>query len=151
MNALFRNSTVRRFIDDADVMWSLEIAKERYPNRDVSLGVPFVRWSMNNPNCIALRGEVAFGVASIVMKYGFEKRARLDILGARKGNSSVIEALQIVRAMVRWAAVQGAQGYFRIDADTGVDFGPIARRLGGHEVDPVKYPRYDIPLGGGAL
>jgi len=150
MNALFPNSTVRRFTE-ADIPWGLEIAKERYPNRDVSLGVQYVRWSMGNANSIVLRGAVAFGVASISMKYGFEKRARLDILAAKAGNSAVIEALQIVRAMVRWAALQGAQGYFRIDADTGVDFGPLARRLGGHEVDAKRYPRYDIPLDGGRL
>ena len=150
MNALFRNSTIRR-ATEADIVWGLEIAKERYPDRDVQLGVQFVRWSMNNPNSVVLRGSSVFGIASIVMKYGFEKRARLDMLAARSGNTAVVEALHIVRAMVRWAALNGAQGHFRIDADTGVDFGPLARRLGGHEVDPVKYPRYDIPLEGGTL
>ena len=151
MNApLFPNSRVRRFTE-ADIPWGLEIAKERYPNRDVSLGVEFVRWSMRNPNSIVLRGASSFGVASIVMKYGFEKRSRLDILAAKAGNSSVVDAIQIVRAMVRWAALQGALGFFRIDADTGVDFGPLARRLGGHEVDAKLYPRYDIPLDGGRL
>jgi hypothetical protein len=150
MNAIFRNSSIRR-VTEADIPWGLEIAQERYRGRSVELGVQYIRWCLNNPNSIVLRGSAAFGVASISMKYGFEKRARLDILAARRGNRAVVEALQIVRAMVRWATLNGAQGYFRIDADTGVDFGPIAKRLGGHEVDPKLYPRYDIPLDGGAL
>lgn len=150
MNALFRNSTIRRFTE-ADIPWALEIAKARYPDRPVENGVQFVRWSMGNTNSVVLRGEAAFGVASIVMKYGFEKRARLDILAAQQGNRAVVEALHIVRAMVRWATLNGALGHFRIDADTGVDFGPLARRLGGHVVDPVRYPRYDIPLDGGLI
>jgi hypothetical protein len=150
MNALFRNSQVRRFTE-ADIPWGLEIAQERYHGRNAELGVQFVRWCMGNPNSIVLRGSAVFGVASVSMKYGFEKRARLDILAGRRGHRAVVEALQIVRAMVRWAALNGAEGYFRIDADTGVDFGPIARRLGGHEVDPERYPRYDIPLDGGTL
>lgn len=150
MNAIFRNSTIRR-VTEEDLPWGLEIAKERYPGRNSELGLQFVRWCMGNPNSIVLRGSEVFGVASISMKYGFEKRARLDILAGRRGHRAVVEALHIVRAMVRWAALNGAEGYFRIDADTGIDFGPIAKRLGGHEVDPVRYPRYDIPLDGGTL
>lgn len=150
MNALFRNAVIRR-ATEADIPWGLEIANERYPGRSPEQGVQFIRWCLGNPNSIVLRGSAAFGVASISMKYGFEKRARLDILAARRGNRAVVEALQIVRAMVRWSALNGAEGCFRIDADTGVDFGPIARRLGGHEVDPERYPRYDIPLDGGSL
>lgn len=150
MTALFRNSVIRR-MTEADIPFFLEIAKERYPDRNVALGVQYVRWAMGNANSIVLCGTVAFGVASVSLKYGFEKRGRLDILAAKKGNKAVVEAFQIVRAMVRWSALQGATGHFRIDADTGVDFGPFARRLGGHEVDPVRYPRYDIPLDGGTL
>lgn len=150
MNALFRNSVVRR-ATEADIPWGLEIARQRYPGRNVELGLQFIRWSLGNANSIVLRGESVFGIASVVMKYGFEKRARLDMLAAKPGNTAVVEVLQVVRAMVRWSALQGAEGHFRIDADTGVDFGPLARRLGGHEVDPAKYPRYDIPLDGGTL
>lgn len=147
---LFKNSQVRR-VTEEDIPWGMSIAATRYPGRDPQRALQYVRWCLNNPNCIVLRGSASFGVASVSMKYGFEKRARLDILAAEHGNRAVVEVLQIVRAMVRWAALQGAEGYFRIDADTGVDFGPLARRLGGHEVDPARYPRYDIPLDGGLL
>lgn len=130
---------------------SLEIARKAYPGRGIDMGVEWFKWSMKQANCLVLIGPSTVGVASIVWKYGFEKRARLDMLAALPEKHAVTEALQQIRAMVRWAAVNGASGYFRVDADTGVDFGPFARRLGGHEVDPVKYPRYDIPLDGGSL
>lgn len=150
MNALFRNSPIRRMVEE-DIPHGLEIAEKAYPGRGIAKGVDWIRWHMKQPNSLVLIGPGTIGVASIAFKYGFEKRARLDMLAALPEKSAVIEALQHVRAMVRWAALQGAVGNFRIDADTGVDFGPFARRLGGHEVDPVKYPRYDIPLDGGAL
>jgi hypothetical protein len=150
MNALFRNSQIRRATIE-DIAIGLAIAQKRYPERGVEQGVEWAKWHVRNPLSIVLVGQSTFGVASIVLKYGFEKRARLDMLAALPEKSSVVEALQQIRAMVRWAALQGAIGHFRIDADTGVDFGPFARRLGGHEVDPVKYPRYDIPIDGGLL
>lgn len=150
MNALFRNSPVRRMTEE-DIPRGLEIAKHAYPGRGIENGVDWVRWHMKQANSLVLVGPGTLGIASIVFKYGFEKRARLDMLAAIPDRAGVIEAMQQVKAMVRWAALQGAQGQFRIDADTGVDFGAFARRLGGCEVDPVKYPRYDIPLDGGTL
>lgn len=150
MNALFRNSAIHR-ATEADIPRGLEIARERYPEREVANGLEWVRWHMRQPLSLVLAGSCTFGVASIVLKYGFEKRARLDMLAALPEKGVVMEALQQVKTMVRWATLQGATGYFRIDADTGVDFGPFAKRLGGCEVDPVKYPRYDIPLDGGTL
>lgn len=150
MNALFRNSAIRRATEE-DIPRGLKIAEECYPGRGVQFGVNWVKWHLNQPNSLCLIGPGSIGIASIVLKYGFEKRARLDMLAAKPDQASVIEALQQVRAMVRWAAIQGATGHFRIDADTGVDFGPFARRLGGYEVDSKLNPRYDIPLDGGTL
>lgn len=150
MNALFRNSTIRRATEE-DIPRGLAIAQAAYPGRGIEKALDWARWHIRQPNSLVLIGPNTLGIASIVLKYGFEKRARLDMLAAQPGNNSVVEALQQVRAMVRWAALQGATGHFRIDADTGVDFGAFARRLGGLEVDPVKYPRYDIPLDGGTL
>lgn len=150
MNALFRNSVIRR-ATEADIPHGLGIAQQAYPGRGIEKAVEWAKWHINQPNSIVLIGPSTLGIASIVFKYGFEKRSRLDMLAALPEKSGVLEALQQVRAMVRWAALQGAVGQFRIDADTGIDFGPFAKRLGGFEVDPVKYPRYDIPLDGGTL
>ncbi len=151
MNApLFRNCAIRRMTED-DIPRALDLAKQAYPGRAVEGGVEWVRWHIKQANSLVLIGPGSLGVASIAWRYGFEKRSRLDMLAALPAKSSVIEALQQLRIMVKWAALQGAQGNFRVDADTGVDFGAFAKRLNGHEVDPIKYPRYDIPLDGGTI
>lgn len=150
MNALFRNSLIRR-ATETDIPHGLAIAQQAYPGRGIENAVGWAKWHLSQANSLVLIGPGTLGIASIVFKYGFEKRARLDMLAAAPEKSSVLEAFQQVQAMVRWATLQGAVGHFRIDADTGVDFGAFARRLGGHEVDPVKYPRYDIPFDGGSL
>ena len=150
MNALFRNSLVRRATEE-DIPHGLAIAQQAYPGRGIEKAVDWAKWHLKQPNSLVLIGPGTLGIASIVFKYGFEKRARLDMLAAKPEKSSAIEALQQIRAMVKWAALQGAVGHFRVDADTGVDFGAFALRLGGHRVDDVKYPRYDIPLDGGLL
>lgn len=150
MNPLFRNSAIRR-ATEADIPHGLAIAEAAYPGRGIENALDWAKWHLRQANSIVLIGPGTLGIASIVFKYGFEKRARLDMLAASPEKSSIVEALQQVRAMVRWSALQGAVGHFRIDADTGVDFGAFAKRLGGHEVDPGLYPRYDIPLDGGAL
>lgn len=150
MNALFRNSPIRRATEE-DIPHGLAIAQQAYPGRGIEKAVEWAKWHLRQPTSLVLVGPGTLGIASIVLKYGFEKRARLDMLAALPEKTSVVEALQQVRAMVRWAALQGAVGHFHIDADTGVDFGAFARRLGGREVDPVKYPRYEIPLDGGLL
>ena len=151
MNApLFRNCAIRR-LTEADIPRGLDLAKQAYPGRGVEGAVEWVRWHMKQANSLVLIGPGTLGIASIVWRYGFEKRSRLDMLAALPGKAGAIEALQQVRIMVKWAALQGAEGSFRIDADTGVDFGAFAKRLNGVEVDSVKYPRYDIPLDGGLV
>lgn len=150
MNALFRNSAIRRGREE-DIPFMLEVGRERYGDRASEISVPWIKWHLKNPASLVLIGSATVGLASINLHYGFEKRARLDMLAAKHEKQAVFEALQQVRAMVRWAAINGAEGAFKIDADTGVDFGPFAKRLGGVEVDPKIYPRYEIPLDGGML
>lgn len=150
MNALFRNSLIR-IATLADIPFIMDIGKERYGDRAVGPSFDWVRYQMQNASAVVLVGPESVGISSIAWKYGSEKRARLDVLCARRTRTAPIEALQVLKAMIRWAAFNGAQGMFRVDADTGVDFGPFAKRLGGVEVDARRYPRYDIPLDGGAL
>jgi len=146
---IFRNSKIRR-ATEADFPMMMEICRARYGDRaaEAEKSIPWMRWHLNNVGSLVLVGADTMGVASVSVLYGVEKRARLDMLATRPVKSAPLEALQMVKAMVRWAAINGAGGAFRIDADTGVDFGPFARRLGGTE---VPYPRYDIPLDGGEL
>ena len=102
-----------------------------------------MEWAIQNPERLVLIGANSVGVAQASWQYGFERRARLDMLGARPVAGAALEALKMVRMMLVWAKEQGAEGTFRLDADTGVDFGPFARRLGGK---PVTLTRYEIPL-----
>ena len=151
MNALlFRNCQIRRATEE-DIPHGLKIAEQAYPGRGIEKALDWARWHLRQSTSLVLIGPGTLGIASTVLKYGFEKQARLDMLAALPGKAGIVEALQQVRIMVKWATLQGAHGAFRIDADTGVDFGAFARRLNGFEVDPVKYPRYDIPLDGGFL
>lgn len=127
----------------ADMPFMVAMAKEKYPVRKVELGIPWMEWALANPERLVLMGDNTIGVAQVSWNYGFERRARLDMLGARPVSGAALEALKMVRLMIAWAKEQGAQGSFRLDADTGVDFGPFARRLGGK---PVTLTRYEIPL-----
>lgn len=127
----------------ADMPFIIEMARERYPARTIEKGIPWMQWCIGNPEKLVLIGPNSIGMANVGWQYGFERRARLDMLGARAVAGAALEALRMIRIMLTWAKQQGAVGTFRLDADTGVDFGPFARRLGGK---PVTLTRYEIPL-----
>ena len=95
---------------------------------------------MKHPQRLVLVGAYSFGVAEVSDKYGFERRARLGMLAALPGAG--MEPLRLVRMMIAWAKQQGAAGTFRLDADTGVDFGPFAKRLGGKPI----LAQYEVPI-----
>lgn len=141
-HAIKPESFIRRAILD-DMPFIVELAREKYPKRVIDLGIPWMEWAIGNPERLVLVGPNSVGVAQVSWNYGFERRARLDMLGARAASGAALEALRMVRMMLAWAKEQGAQGTFRLDADTGVDFGPFALRLGGK---PVTLTRYEIPL-----
>jgi hypothetical protein len=127
----------------ADMPFIIALAKEKYPARQIEHGISWMEWCIANPERLVLVGPNSAGVAQVNWKYGFERRARLDMLGARPTAGAALEALKIVRLMVAWAKEQGAQDTFVLDADTGVDFEPFSRRLGGKA---VTVTRYEIPL-----
>lgn len=139
---MFANSAIRRLASEAEIPKYLEIAKEAYPERDVSKALPWISWALKSPNHIILIGDHSFCVASTYIKYGMEKRALVEMLASRKSARGALEALQLCRAVVLWATLQGAT-QLRLGADTGVDFGPFAARLGGVRAAPS----YDITLG----
>lgn len=142
LRAPYERAAVRR-ATLADMPFIIAMAKEKYPARQIEQGISWMEWCIGSPERLVLIGPNSAGVAQVSWNYGFERRARLDMLGARATPGAALEALKIVRMMVAWAKEQGAQGTFRLDADTGVDFGPFARRLGG---GPVTLTRYEIPL-----
>ena len=136
----------RKFIRRAsldDMPFIIGMAKEKYPARQIEQGIPWMEWCIGSPERLVLVGPNSVGVAQVDWRYGFERRGRLDMLASRPQASAPWEAFRMVRMMLAWAKEQGAQGTFRLDADTGIDFGPFAKRLGG---EPVTLTRYEIPL-----
>lgn len=127
----------------ADMPFIVALANEKYPMRMIEKGIPWMEWCIQNPERLVLVGPNSIGVAQVQWNYGYERRARLDMLGARPAPGAALEALRIVRMMLVWAKEKDAVGTFRLDADTGVDFGPFAKRLGGKLVTSI---RYEIPL-----
>ena len=127
----------------ADEQFMFEIAREKYPERAIEQGVRWVRWCMQSPERLVLVGPNSFGIAQVDWRYGFERRSKLDMLCSRPASGRALEALKMVQLMIAWAKEKGALGAFRLDADTGADFEPFARRLGGKAVTATWY---EIPL-----
>ncbi len=149
---VFPNSLIRRAALD-DMPRMLDIAEEMYPGRGVKAGWDWMKFQIENRagDRFVWVGEDSLIVAHIYRQYGYELRARIDMLCARRKKSAIFETLQLVKACRRWAALNGVTAPMKLDADTGVDFGPFARRLGGWQVDPARFPVYEIPLDGGRL
>lgn len=124
----------------ADIDFWLPRAQQLYPARPIMAMEPWIRWALNNEDCLILVGKNSCGMARVSWFYGVDRKARMEFLFG----SPSWETLKMVRLMVAWAKVRGATGKFRLTADTGVDFGPFAKRLGGHIVE--QNPQYDIPL-----
>ena len=124
-----------------DIPFIMELAKEKYPTRDVEKAAPWAAWCIKNPDRLVLVGPSSMGCAQVDWRYGHECKARLDVLAARPG--PIWEALRMLRLMLNWARQKGAIGNFILDANTGIDFGPFAERLGGKKVTIVQY---EIPL-----
>lgn len=127
----------------ADIPAGVALLRKMYPERGVGDAEDYARWLLSNENRLVLIGSHSLGCAQFTWKYGFEPRARLDFLAAEPAAHDILEPLQIVRMMLAWARQKGAKGTFILDADTGVDFGPFAKRLGGHE---RVMRRWEIPL-----
>lgn len=139
---------IRRATPD-DVPFLVELAREMYVKRPGTLdnlveqgAVGWLRWAIGNPDRLVLAGQHSGGVASVSWYYGYERRARVDVLCARPMPGAGLEAMRMVRVMLAWARERGA-AHLRLGADTDVDFGPFARRLGGIRKTEVYY---DFPL-----
>jgi hypothetical protein len=126
-----------RMIEMAKTLWA------KYPERNVQQGEGWMKWCIQNPERLVLLGSSSIGVASVSWNYGYERRARIEVLAGTPAPGTALQTLRMVRLMLTWAKEQGAEGTFRLDADTDVDFGPFAKRLGGK---PVTRTRYEIPL-----
>lgn len=122
---------IRRAVE-TDRAFVMELVKEKYPDR-YQFGVRYVEWCLTQADKLVAVGPHSFGVATAYWNYGFERRAGSSILCARPVPGAALEVLRMLRFMINWAKQQGCEGSFRLQEDTGVDFGPLARRLGGSE------------------
>lgn len=138
---------IRRATPD-DVPFLVELAREMYASRIGTIpgieagGIEWLRWAMSEPDRLVLVGQHSGCVASINVHYGYERRGRIDALCARPMPGASLEAMRIVRVVLAWARERGASRV-RLGADTGADFGPFAKRLGGIRKEEVYY---DFPL-----
>lgn len=128
---------------EADIPFVRELAVLKYPARNVEQALNWFKWCLQSPDRLVLVGANSFGIAQVDWNYGFERRGRMDVLAGRAVPGASFETLRMIRMMVLWAKERGATGNFKIEADTGVDFGPFAKRLGGRQVTTVWY---EIPL-----
>lgn len=103
----------------------------------------WARQALADPDRLVLLHPGAVGIANVNWHYGIEGRGSADVLACDPVEAGPFTVLQMVRMMLEWSRAKGATGPFRLSADTGVDFGPIARRLGGA---PTLDKIYDIPL-----
>jgi len=103
----------------------------------------WVRQVIVDPDRLVLVHPGSVGIANVNWRYGMEGRGAADILCCDPERAGPWTALKMARMMVEWARAKGATGPFKLSADTGVDFGPFAVRLGGR-LSPDKI--YEIPL-----
>lgn len=115
----------------------------RYPGRPIENSRRWFEWLLKSEDRLVLSGSYTVGAAYFNWKYGFEPRAGLEFLASGRRAYAICESLRMVQMMVAWAKEKGAKGGFRLDADTGLNFDSLSRRLGGQEYT-TKY--WEIPL-----
>lgn len=126
-----------------DMPFIIELAQDRYPGRGIENGIPWMRWCIQSPARLVLVGSNSVGVCRYSLNYGFESHASVDMLASRRAKTAPLEALRMLRIMIQWAREKGVKDCLHLHADTGVDFEPFARRLGGKT---VVSQRCEIPL-----
>ena len=137
-----RETTIRRGLVEDIPLWA-EIAKLRYPGRDVTQAMRWVEWCINNPERLVLVGSATAGIAAITIQHGITRTAHLSMFFTVPGQNPGLEPVDMLKIMINWAKQNGAEGSFKIMADTGVDLGPFVKRAGGRR---IELPFYEIPL-----
>jgi hypothetical protein len=136
-----RRQIIRRAVPE-DLSRLLDIMDPCYPGRSIRRGARWIAWHINNPDSIVLLGPASVSIGCIATRFGYEKVARMEVLCTTKGKATAIEPLRHMRIMTAWAREHNLP--LHIASDTGVDLGPIARRLGGREIPTT--PRYLVGI-----
>lgn len=129
---------IRRATED-DIPYMLAMAREKYPDRPVEQGIPWMQWCLKNPDRLVLIGQDSIGMAEVGWYYGYSFRPRLSWLVGRPVKGAALETLTMLRMMLVWAKEKGCTEPFRLSAETNIDFEPYSRRLGGRAVTSTTY------------
>jgi len=116
-----------------DQIWAVTVALNRYPRFDACAALSWANEMLDSDKVGMWRTEDVFLVAGLDERFYApdEKSASIVFLcSARSDHRSAGQILALARTAKAWALERGCR---RLDfsAETlGVDFGPIARRLG---------------------
>lgn len=124
-------------IDDVPAM--LEIAAERYPPFNRAEAEAWVVRIIEHPDAILLRSTHGFAAATLYATFWepqVMKAAMLFVCVSRKANPLGFEGFRLIDAMRAWAGGRGASR-LHLGTDTGVDLGPIAKRMKAKKTPPT--------------
>lgn len=120
--------------DDIDFL--LAVARARYPAFDEGQARLWLMRALTDPNMLVVRGDYGGGVA-IVTKAFWGGAPKAHMLFTCALPNRKLEGYFLLKAMDEWRKKMGAES-LHFGSDTGVDFGPIAKRLGAVE-ETVSY------------
>lgn len=120
-----------RAATSADIPFLLDVARARYTEAfDAAAVRAFLAGAIANPSLCVLRSERGGAVAAITKAFwGGPSKAYLLFIVALPGRGLASDGLALVRAVDAWRRERGAES-LHFGEDTGMDFAPLARRLG---------------------
>ncbi|MDE2099895.1 MAG: hypothetical protein KGL39_21760 [Patescibacteria group bacterium] len=126
-----------RPLTPADFPWCHDLCRRAYPlgYYDPMASQRWFEALLQSSGFRALRGDKAFAIAAIQERPWNPARTDAFLLPVVAPDRSGFELYRLIRALVVWAKRVGAD-QFHFDAITGVDFGPIAQRLGAKPASP---------------
>lgn len=127
----------------ADIPAILAISRDSYTIvSDWEQTEAWMHRMINHPDCMFVLSDNGYGVATLMAPFWApgDLQGHMVILASRSGSSGM-QGCALVRAMASWAKSRGAK-VFRFGSETGIDLGPIARRLGARQ----NAPNYTMDL-----
>lgn len=123
----------------ADIPFLIDVARQRYTQQfDDAATRRFLQHAIADPNMLVLRGERGGAVVSITrMFWGGPTRACVLFIVALPGAGLIGEGMALMRAADKWRREMGAEA-LHFGEDTGLNFAPLAKRLGA-ETDRPSY------------
>lgn len=143
-----------------DVADAVAIAERVYPAFDARQAVDWLRSIIGKPNVAFLRDGDSFIIASITQSFWSPPRCYLLFVFGKPHPGRIWEVCRLMKAVDAWRKHLGAEGFY-FGEDTGVDLGPIAKRLGakmarpswqlegGHRQAPPLSPVLAMAMAGG--